>query len=83
MILTTVVLVGAPGPGARAQDAGPGVVEPMDCPAVSPVDPTLHPMDGDLADSLDRAHRIATGHDVTVAVIDTGISPHPLSLIHI
>lgn len=77
MILTTVVLVGAPGPGARAQDAGPGVVEPMDCPAVSPVDPTLHPMDGDLADSLDRAHRIATGHDVTVAVIDTGISPHP------
>lgn len=86
MVLTTAVLLGSPlsemGP-ARAQDTGPGVVEPMDCPAVSPVDPTLHPMDPELVDSLGKAHRIATGHDVTVAVIDTGVSPHPrLPAIH-
>ena len=82
MVLTTAVLLGAPvsdtgPPPALAQDARPGVVEPMGCPAVSPVDPTLHPMDRGFADSLEQAHRIATGQDVTVAVIDTGVSLHP------
>lgn len=60
-------------PAAHAQ----GTVEPLDCPGVAPVDATVHPMDDALLESKDKAHRIATGRDVTIAIIDTGISPHP------
>lgn len=54
-----------------------GTVEALECPGVAPVDPALSPMDEELLESKDKAHRIATGRDVTIAIIDTGVSPHP------
>lgn len=55
----------------------PDTVEALDCPAIAPVDPTLNPMDPALRNAIDQVHRIATGHGVSIAVIDTGIAPHP------
>lgn len=72
--------VGAPGvPGGPAVPTATaqGQVEPLDCPGVMPVDPAVHPQDEKLTRSLEQAHKIATGRDVTVAVIDTGVAPHP------
>lgn len=73
-LLTMLLMCSTPGLStAQAQ----GTVEPMDCPGVVPVDAAANPMDPELASSLGQAHRIATGRDVTIAIIDTGVAPHP------
>ncbi|ALC05049.1 subtilisin-like serine protease [Corynebacterium deserti GIMN1.010] len=59
-------------PPAAAQD-----VEALVCPDIRVVDPAGTSMDEHLRTSLDKAHQIATGNGVMVAVIDTGVSLHP------
>ncbi|MEZ2189878.1 S8 family serine peptidase [Corynebacterium sp. CCM 9204] len=56
--------------------AAPPEFDP-DCAVPVPATPSLIMELGPPPDSLTRAHRFATGAGVRVAVIDTGISPHP------
>lgn len=76
VLAVLVPVAGTPGaaPAARAQQP---LAEPLDCPGVTPVDPADVPVPEEFRADLRRAHAIATGAGVTVAVIDTGISPHP------
>ena len=48
-----------------------------DCAVVVPASPGDVPAPGDARESLAVAHRFATGAGVRVAVIDTGVTPHP------
>ncbi|BAU94975.1 serine protease [Corynebacterium suranareeae] len=52
-------------------------VEALPCPEVAITDPSSAALDEHLAQSLSQAHELATGAGVMVAVIDTGVSPHP------
>ncbi|ANE03267.1 type VII secretion-associated serine protease mycosin [Corynebacterium crudilactis] len=52
-------------------------VEALACPDVAIADSSIATMDEHLTQSLQQAHRIATGAGTMVAVIDTGVSPHP------
>lgn len=70
---TATQLVTPTIPTARAQ----GTVEALECPGVLPTDPGLNPPSEPEVVALEQAHRIATGRDVTIAIIDTGVTPHP------
>lgn len=65
----------APAPEHRA---GP-VPQPPECQSGADADETaLNAFrNSALADSMRKAHKFATGKGVKVAVIDTGVSPHP------
>ncbi|MCK7637555.1 S8 family serine peptidase [Corynebacterium sp. P7202] len=60
-------------------DPPPVPVPPVDpgCAATVPAAPGDVPGADDTPDSLERAHQFATGAGVRVAVIDTGVAPHP------
>lgn len=82
-ITTAFVLGAAP---ATAQDTTEPPAEPTAstpvCPGGDPLPVPAGPADvaraSALSASLHEAHRFATGAGVTVAVIDTGVTPHPL-----
>ncbi len=61
-----------PLPLARAQE-----VSALPCPAVQEADATSFVMDEHLRESISHAHELATGAGIKVAVIDTGVAPHP------
>ena len=55
----------------------PGRLPDPDCAVVVPASPADVPTPDDVPESLAVAHRFATGAGVRVAVIDTGVTPHP------
>lgn len=67
-VLATSCLVILPGP-VPAQQPEPACARP--------VAPNAPPQSSGTDPNLARAHALATGNGVRVAVIDTGVSPHP------
>ncbi|MCK7642339.1 S8 family serine peptidase [Corynebacterium sp. P6145] len=58
-------------------EPSPGRLPDPDCAVVVPASPADVPAPDDVPESLAVAHRFATGAGVRVAVIDTGVTPHP------